>query len=176
MWFFNTVITISNTFSPVIDKSLHGTLVKICMVVWNMSFISHCCCHYWNIPVTTSLCSHPLLGLQKCAASVDVCQWTTFFPHGGNQLHTFSSSVLPCQMLFCQTAPLLPPIAQQQNVMEYWQEGSGCSAILPTSAVSDMGQYDKIEGTTFGVALLFRFRMGSYGTTNTLWTSVSIWK
>jgi len=36
--------------------------------------------------------------------------------------------MLPCQMPFCQTAPLLPFVTWQQNVMEYCQEGSASTA------------------------------------------------
>lgn len=38
-----------------------------------------------------------------------------------------------------QTVPLLPPVAQMQNVMEYCQEGSAFTAILPTCASGDVG-------------------------------------
>ena len=36
------------------------------------------CCHCWNTPPTTSLCSHPLFGLHKSSASVNKCQWVPF--------------------------------------------------------------------------------------------------
>ena len=102
-------------------------IVTLCFVVWqlcmasqNMVSYSCCCCHCQNTPPTASLCSHPLFGLQKHSANVHECQLVPFFPHGGIQLHTFASSAPPCQMLFCQTAPLLPSVTQQQNVIEYW--------------------------------------------------------
>jgi len=41
--------------------------------------------------------------------------------------------------LFCQAAPLLPAVSQQQNVMEYWWEGSVSIAILTISASDVMG-------------------------------------
>jgi len=53
-------------------------------------------------------------------------------------------------MPFCQTAPLLPSVAQQQNVMEYCWEGSASTAISPTSASDVVGQHNKIRGDTFG--------------------------
>ena len=43
------------------------------------------------------------------------------------------SSALPHQMPFCKTAPLLPSVMQQQNVKEYWWEGSTFAATSPTS-------------------------------------------
>jgi len=32
----------------------------------------------------------------------------------------------------CQSAPLLPSVAWQQHVMEYWREGSTSIAMPPT--------------------------------------------
>ena len=72
--------------------------------------------------------------------------------HGGIQFHSFASDALLCQTPFCQTAPLLPSVTQQQNVMEYW-EGSASTAIPPTPTSDIMGQHNKIGGTTFGAAL-----------------------
>jgi len=57
-------------------------------------------------------------------------------------------------MSFCQSAALLPSIAWQQNVMEYCQEGSASTAILPTSISDVMGQDNKIGGIIFGAALM----------------------
>ena len=112
-------------FCQQMNKSRHVRLVKICMAVWNVACLSHRCHHCWNGTTTASLCSHPLFGLcerlfglHKC--SVNECQWVPFFPHGGIQRHPFASSALPYQMPFCQIAPLLPSVMQQQHVMEYW--------------------------------------------------------
>jgi len=99
----------------------------------------------WNTPAATSLCSHPLFGLQKCSASIDECQWVPFFPQWGIQWHTFASYTLPYQMPLCQTAPLLPSVTQQRHVMEYWWEGSTSVAVLPTSASNIMGQQINIS-------------------------------
>ena len=44
-----------------------------------------------------------------------------------------------------KTAPLLPSAAWQQNVMEYWQEGSTPISI-PTFTSDVMGQHNKTEG------------------------------
>ena len=56
-------------------------------------------------------------------------------------------------MPFCQTAPLLPSVTQQQNVMEYWWEGSTSTAIAPTFASGVIGQYHKTESITFEAGL-----------------------
>jgi hypothetical protein len=77
-----------------------------------------------------------------------------FIRHGGNQLHTFASYALPCQTPFCQTAPLLSSVARQQNLVEYWQEGSASTAISPASASDVMGQHNKIGGIDFGATLV----------------------
>ena len=106
---------------PAMNKCLHAVCVPVEM--------DYChCCHCWNVPPTASLCSYPLFGLQKHSVRVDECQWVPFFLHRGSQWHTFASYALLCQMPLCQTAPLLPSVAQQQNVMEYWWEGSASIA------------------------------------------------
>ena len=61
---------------------------------------------------------------------------------------------LPCQTPLCQAAPLLPSITEQQNVMEYWWEGSTSTAILPPPTSDFVGQHNNIGGITFRVALL----------------------
>jgi len=104
---------------------------------------------------TTSLCSHPQLGLHKCSASVKVCQWVQFFLHKGTQWHPFTSYTLPCQTIFCQTAPLLPSVTQQQHIMEYWWEVSTSTAIPPTSTSDVVGQHHNIGGITFRAALVY---------------------
>jgi len=57
-------------------------------------------------------------------------------------------------MPFCQTAPLLPSVTRQQNVKEYWWEGSSPTAMPPTSASDAMGQHNKTGGITFGASLV----------------------
>ena len=72
-----------------------------------------------------------------------------FFLHAGMQFHPFASYALSCQMPFCQTAPVLPSVTQQQNVMECWWKGSVSITMPPTSTSDVMGQHDEIEGITF---------------------------
>ena len=55
---------------------------------------------------------------------------------------------------FCHTASLLPSVTWQQNVTEYWWEGSVSTVIPPTSASDVVGQHNKIEGITFRAALI----------------------
>jgi len=73
-----------------------------------------------------------------------------FFLNEGIQQHTFGSYTLPS---FCQTAPLLPSVTQQQNVMEYWQVGSNSTATPPTSASDAVDTHNKMRGITIGVDL-----------------------
>ena len=96
---------------------------------------------------------HPLFDPHKDSASVNECQWGTFFPHEEIQLNMFASYALPCQMSFCQTTPLLPSIAWQQNKRENWREVSLSTAIPPTSASDVVSQHREMEGITFGAAL-----------------------
>ena len=146
-------------FLPVMSKSLHVTLENICMAVRNVAGLSHHCLHCWNVPPTASLCSHSLFGFQQCSANINECQsqWMPFFPRGGNQWHTFTSSTLSCQMPLYQTAPLLPSVTWQQDVMEYWQEGSTSTVIPLTSASDVVGQKNKVEDISFGSALIYFF-------------------
>ena len=72
-----------------------------------------------------------------------------FFPCGGNQLHTFASYEFLSQRPFCQSAPLLPDVTQQQNLVECWQKCSTSTAIAPTS-VSDVAcQFNTLGGISF---------------------------
>jgi len=151
---FNIVTTMRYAFLPAMYKSLHAALIKMCMAVQNMAYLSHCRCHCWNTPPKASLCSYPLFGLHKCSASIDEYQWVPFSPHGKIQFHTFSSYALPYQTSLCQTALLLLSVTEQQNVIEYWQEGSMSTAIPPTSASAFLSHHHKIGGITFGTGLV----------------------
>ena len=80
-----------------------------------------------------------------------------FFPHEEIQCHTFASYTLPCQTRFCETAPLLPSVMQQQHVAEHWWEGSISTAVPPTSTSDTVGQHHKIHktgGIIFGEAII----------------------
>ena len=133
--------------SPVMNKSLYAMLMKI-----TPGKVYHCCCHHcWKTPLTLSLCSHPLFDLHKCSAVTSECQ-CYFFLHEGIQWHPFASCTLSCQMPFCQTAPLLPSVMQQQNVREYWWEGTTSTFIPPTSTSHVLNQH-QIGGLTSRDAL-----------------------
>ena len=122
---FNLVTAISCAFSPALSNRLHAVLMKTCTSGGECK----CHCHCWNASPTTSLWSHPLFGLQKHSASISECQWVQLFLHGEIQFYPFDSSAVACQKPVFQTAPLLPSVTQQQNVIEYWWEGSTSTAI-----------------------------------------------
>ena len=104
---------------------------QFCMAIQNVANLS-CCCHQcYNAPPTTSLLSHWLFHLHKHSAGVHECQWVPFFCV--EKLHTFTSYSFPRQVPFYQMAPLLPSVTQQQNVIEYWREGSTSTAIPATN-------------------------------------------
>jgi len=115
----------------------------------------------FHIAVATAETHHPPLHcaniqfvLHKRSASVDEHHWMQFFPHEGIQLHTFASYAFPCQMPFCQTARLLLSVAWQQNLTEYWWEGSTPTATSPTSASDIVRQHNKRGGINFGATLI----------------------
>jgi len=116
----------------------------------------HCACTYCFLPIN----------VQQTPMNISGCN---LFPHKGIQVHIFASSTLLCQMPFCQTAPLLPFVAWQQNVMEYWWESSASTPIPPY--VSDiMGQHHKMVGITFRAVfwINFKFWMSTAFTDNSL--------
>ena len=51
----------------------------------------------------------------------------------------FTTSALPCQIAFCQSAPLLPSATRQQHIMGYWWEGSTSTATPPSASVDVVG-------------------------------------
>jgi len=123
--------------SPVMPHS------KICMAVQNIACLSRHCHHCWNAPPTSSLCWCPL-----------VHQWVPFFPpHAGHQRHTFAFYALLCQTSFCQTAPLLPSVTQQQHGMKYRWERSTSTVVPPTSNSDITGHHNKTGDITIRAAL-----------------------
>ena len=147
---FNTVTIISYAFSPAMNKSLHAALETV------YTSEGDPLSPLLKRTTSASLCSHPLFGLLQCSASISECQWMQFLPRGGTHRHTFASYTLPCQTPFCQTSPLLPSVTWQQNIIEYWQEGSTSTAIPPTSASDTVCQHNKIGGITFKAALVLK--------------------
>ena len=112
------------------------------------------------LAVTTAETCHPpphcahnycLVSIKVQQALMNIIRCHFFLMEEFN--HTLASNVLPCQMPLCQTAPLLPPVVRQQNVMEYCWEGSASTVRPPTSASDIMGQHNEVGHTTLGVVL-----------------------
>lgn len=83
------------------------------------------------------------------------CQWMSLgsiFFHMEKCKNTFASCTLPDQVPFCQTAPWLPSVTQQPNVMGYWWGGSAPISIPPASPFDVVGQHHRTGGITFGAA------------------------
>jgi len=81
------------------------------------------------------------------------------FLHGRIQLHAFASYALPCQTALCQTASLLPSVAWQQNVREYWQEVSTFTAIAPMSTSDVICQHNNIGDIIVRVAFVYTINL-----------------
>ena len=67
-----------------------------------------CTTHHLTVLMST--------GLHKRSVSVDEYHRVPFFPCGGILFHSFVSYALPCRVPFCQIAPLLPSVTQQQSI------------------------------------------------------------
>ena len=110
--------------------------------------------HFWNTPLTASLCSHLAFGLCKLSASIDECQWVQLFSVWRNLMthlcfiHTSMSHIIQSD---CTSAAT---VTQQQNVMEYHEEGSASTAIPLVSISHVTSQQNKTGGITFRAALI----------------------
>ena len=126
------------------SKNLHATLIIICPSGGDPLLLSPLLKHTTHI--------HCLISINVHQASTNV-NGHNFFPHVGIQLQPFASYTLPCQMPLCQSAPLLPSVTWQQNVMGYRWELATSTAVPPTFASDVMGKHNKIGGITFGASL-----------------------
>jgi hypothetical protein len=75
---------------------------QLCRAAWNVTCLSHHCCHCWNAPPTSALCSHPLFSFCKHSASIHECQQVQIFSAWRNSMtclcsiHTYmSDDILP---------------------------------------------------------------------------------
>jgi len=57
--------------------------------------------------------------------------------------------------------PLCCHLPHGNDVMEYWWEGSTCTAIPPPSASDMVGQHHNIGGITFGAAFIHKSTLSS---------------
>ena len=137
-------------YSSAMIKSLHATLIKICTRRGDPLLPSPLlkCTHHLTVVLI-----HHLVSTNVQKASINVSGRHFFFLHGGIQFHTFSYA-LPCQMSFCQTAPLLLSSTWQQHLMKHSWIGSDFIATSPTSATKVVSQHIKKEVITFGGTLV----------------------
>ena len=102
----------SFVFSPEMNKSLHAVLINICTSAGYALLLLP------RLKLTThpSLCSHPLVGLHKRSAMMNVNGCHFFHMEELNDpslLHLHFHIKTP----LCQSATLLLPVTQQQHVM-----------------------------------------------------------
>jgi len=66
--------------------------------------------------------SHPLLGLHKCSAGVDVCHWVPYYLHGEFQFHTFASSASTSGTIAseCPSAAICQTAAKWNGILVRW--------------------------------------------------------
>jgi len=129
-----------------------ATLVKICTIrsdPLSLLALLKCPTHFFT--VLTSAVWSPQIFSKHWWISVG----TILFPAEEIQSQTFALSTLPCLISFCQTTPLLTSVPWQQNVMEYWWEGSISTAITSTFTSYVVDQCNKIWGITFGATLIY---------------------
>jgi len=84
-------------------------------------------------------------------SNISECQWCNFL-----HMEEFSDTPLLSTHFYirCHFIPLLPSVTGQQNVVEYWWEGSASTATSPTSTSNIVSQRNKIWGTTLRAALI----------------------
>jgi len=111
---FKTIITITCAFLTAIKKSLHDTLVTICSSGGDPLSLSpqlkrtthHLSAHiHWLVSINVQRES-----MNGSVPSLSTWRNSILF------LFFIHASMTP----FCQTAPLLPSVIQQQNWMECW--------------------------------------------------------
>jgi len=78
---------------------------------------------------TASLCQHPQVGLCKCSANTDQCQWVPLFPHGGIQspppLRSIHTPISDTTLSDCPTAAIC-----HSNKIQ-WDIGRKVQPLLP---------------------------------------------
>ena len=122
--FFNVVSTINDSFLPAINKSQYVMLIKIC-TSWCDSLLKSSTHH---LTVLTPAIWSPKM-FSKCQGMSVVA---IFFSAERNSLTHLCFICTSMSKSFCQTAPLLPSIAWQQdvtNLTQYgWMNPSGVNA------------------------------------------------
>jgi len=116
----------------------------------------------FHIAVATTEIHHPSPRHTHIHCSISIsAQQALMKVNGCNFFHIQEFSLTPLLHthfhIRCHSVrlpPLLPSITQQQNVMEYWWEGSISIAVSPTSTPKVRGQHHKMKGITFRATLI----------------------
>lgn len=130
--------------------SKHSLFDGLTAVHGRTPHLSHCCCHYFYMPPTASLCYHLLFSFYRYSASINECQWVPFFQHEGIQSQTSSSYEHPHHRTFCQPVSLLLSHTTQPVLC------SSCSMVETLLArqqlllMTFLGKNKKLGGITFG--------------------------
>jgi len=86
------------------------------MIAQNM-LVFHITHHCWNIPHTTSLCSHPLFGFHKSSSIVNEHQWVQFFS-------TWMNAVTQIFFIHSSISDLiLPDCSSAGRFSKRWKQG-----------------------------------------------------
>jgi len=131
---FNTVTTISSAFSPACMP--HSS--KSHQQRWPAVTDNAAERHHPPLTVLTSTVWSPSM--------FNKCQWmsvSAIFSTWRNSMTHLCFIRTLCQMPFFQTAPPLPSVTQQENVMKYSWEGSISAALPPTSTSDVVSQHNK---------------------------------
>jgi hypothetical protein len=122
----------------------------VCKVALNVACPWHHCQRCRNAPPSVPLYSHPISGLRKRSASVNVRQRVQF-----SRVEQFSDTPLLrthfhvrrhfAGLLHCRTAT---------GITNYWREGSTSIAIPPVLASNVVGQHNKTRAITLCLSLV----------------------
>ena len=143
IFFSNIVTTINFVFLPVMNKSLHATLVKICTSRGDPLLLSpllkntiHC------LTVLTSSVWSP-----KCSASIHECQWVSFFSAWRNSVtHLFSvcTSMSHADVSDCPSAAICHTAMKCSRILV-----GTYNLCCHTTNSYILGQHHKIRGITY---------------------------
>jgi hypothetical protein len=121
-------------------------------VHWNMTCVSHHCCHFWNTPPPPQYAHiHRLVSINFLQVSTNVNGCNFFLMEEFNitpllRIHLYVTRQFARLLLCCYLL--------QGNETNYLWEGSTSIAIPPASVSNVMGQHYQVGDITFGVTLL----------------------
>ena len=150
----NTVKTINYAFLPVMNKSLHAVLIKICASGDDPPSLSPLQKHTtYHLTVLTSTVWSPQMLSKHWMMSVGtiVSSWR-------NSVAYLCFTYTPMSDAILSDFPSAASCHMATNT-EYWREGSTSIVTPPTSTSDVMGQHNKLGGITFRATFVFLFRL-----------------